>query len=242
VDSFLAAHDGLLGHRLSARSKSAAQQIHPAQGTAFKDAGSNEGAFANQSVTTTLQPANADTVIYTPTLYPAGGSCIEVTTVYDTSSQAVEAWDWCDNLDFEASVPIDSDFLSRYTNGSGAYAVEIARTNASSDTWTAYLYDYQSKAYDTLYTSSGSTQAGTTGWDINELYSDVDGQGRSYACADMAGTTFSSSGIQVNLNGTWQAASPSNSDTRYDSPSSGFDCGDRSFQMINKYDHWQVVG
>jgi hypothetical protein len=242
VGSFLAAHDGLIGHRAGAGARSAAAQIHPTQGTAFKDAGTNRGAFANQSVTTALHPANGDTVVYTPTLYPAGGSCIEVTTVYTASSQAVEAWDWCNNIDFEAAVPIDSNFLSRYTSGSGSYAVDIAQTNSASNTWTAYLYDYQSKAYDTLYTSSGSTQAGTVGWDINELYSAVNGQGRSYACVDMAGKTFSSSGIQVNLNGSWTAASTSNSDTRFDRPAAEFDCGDRTFQMVNKYDHWQVVG
>jgi hypothetical protein len=181
-------------------------------------------------------------VIYTPTMYPAGGSCIEVTTVYDSATQAVEAWDWCNHIDFEASVPINASFLSRYTNGSSAYAVEIAQTNTGNNTWTAYLYDYQTSTYDTLYTSSGSTQAGTTGWDINELYSDVDSGGQSKACADLSGRTFTSSGIQVNLNGSWRAASPSNADTRYDHPASDFDCADMRYQMINKYDHWQVVG
>jgi hypothetical protein len=240
VTPFLAAHEGLTGHQATARA--AAQQIHPTAGTAFKDVGTNRGAFANQSVTTSLHPTNSGTVIYTPTMYPAGGSCIEVTTVYAASEQAVEAWDWCNNIDFEASVPIDSSFLSRYTNGSSAYAVQISQTNTSQNTWTASLYNYQTKTYDTLYTSSGSTQAGTVGWDINELYSDVDGNGRSYACADMSGKTFSSSGIQVNLNGSWQAASTSNSDARFDRPASEFDCADRSYQMIEKYDHWQVVG
>ncbi|HEX4226440.1 MAG TPA: hypothetical protein VHZ97_29020 [Pseudonocardiaceae bacterium] len=238
--SFLAAHAGLLPR--SARTPAiAAQTIHPAQGTAFVNEGNNQGAFAVQSVSTALHPTNGGTTIYTPTMYPAGGSCIEVTTVYTTDTQAVEAWDWCNNIDFEASVPINSAFLSKYTNGTGSYTVQIARTNASNNTWTAYLYDYSTSAYDTFYTSSGSTQAGDTGWDVNELYSNVQSNGQSYACKDMANLTFTANNIQVNLGGTWTAASPSNSDTEFDQPASAFDCPAMKYQMINKYNHWQVL-
>ena len=242
--SFLAAHAGLLPHSAKAAAAipdAAAETIHPAQGTAFVDEGNDEGAFATQSVTTQLHPTNGGTTIYTPTMYPAGGSCIEVTTVYTTDTQAVEAWDWCNNINFEASVPIDSSFLSRYTGNTGAYTVQIEQTNASSNTWTAYLYDYSTSSYDTLYTSSGSTQAGTTGWDVNELYSDVQSNGQSYACADMANLTFSASNIQVDLGGTWTAASPSNADTEFDQPASAFDCPAMRYQMITQYSHWQVL-
>ncbi|HEY4020845.1 MAG TPA: hypothetical protein VGM75_19295 [Pseudonocardiaceae bacterium] len=240
VRSFLAAHAGLLPR--SARTpKAAAQTIHPAQGTGFVNEGNNQGAFAQQSVTTALHPTNGATTIYTPTMYPAGGSCVEVTTVYTAGTQAVEAWDWCNKIDFEASVPIDSSFLSRYTNGTGAYTVQIQQTDASNNTWTAYLYDYSSSSYDTLYTSSGSTQAGDTGWDVNELYSDVQSDGQSYACTDMANLTFSADNIQVDLGGTWTAASPSNSDTEFDQPASAFDCPAMRYQMITNYNHWQVL-
>ncbi|HEX3784967.1 MAG TPA: hypothetical protein VHX38_35345 [Pseudonocardiaceae bacterium] len=241
VGSFLAAHSGLLHRFASAGPASSASQIHPAQGTGFINEGNDEGSFADQSVSTSLHPTNADTTIYTPTMYPAGGSCIEVSTVYTASTQAVEAWDWCNHIDFEASVAINSDFISRYTNGSGACSAEILRTNASSNTWTAYLYDYSTSSYDTLYTSSGTSQAGTTGWDVNELYSDVQSNGQSYACTDMAGITFSADDIQVDLGGTWQAASPSNSNTEFDQPAPNFDCSAMSYQMINQYNHWQVL-
>ena len=238
LGSFRASHANLLGQRAAAVSPR--DTIHPAQGTAFINEGNDQGAFADQSVTPAVHPPDSGTTIYTPTMYPAGGSCVEVTTVYTVNTQAVEAWDWCNHIDFEASVNIDSAFLSKYGNGGGIYSVEIVQTNSGNNTWTAYLYDYASSSWDTFYSSSGSTQAGTTGWDVNELYSNVASNGQSYACADMAGQTFSASGIQVDLGGTWTAAAPSNSNTEFDQPAANFDCPAMSYQMVHQYDHWQV--
>jgi hypothetical protein len=238
-ESFLTTHEGLLGRRLSGHAVAAPATIHPSAGTAFIDKGTNQGASAAQSVTTAMKPTNSGTTIYTPTLYPAGGSCIEVTTVYTKSTQAVEAWDWCNHIDFEASVAINAAFVSKYTSG-GAYTTQIVKTTGS--TWVAYLYNYSTKAYDKFYTSSGNTQAGTTGWDVNELYSELQSNGQSYACTDMAGKTFSANNIQVKLGGSWQAASTANSDTRFDSGDAAYNCSSRKYQMINKYNHWQVVG
>jgi hypothetical protein len=240
VSTFLDAHAGLVNGPLVIHPN--ATQIHPAQGTAFVDKGNDQGSFATQSVTTNLKPANGGTTIYTPTMFSAGGSCIEITTVYTSVTQAVEAWDWCVHINFEAAVPINSAFLTRYTNGTGAYTAEILRTNASNNTWTGYLFDYTTNTYDTLFTSTGTTQAGTTGWDVNELYSNVMSNGQSFACSDLAGKTFSANNIQVDLGGTWTAAAPSNSDTRFNQPASAFDCQSMSFQMISQYNHWQVTG
>jgi hypothetical protein len=239
TESFLTAHEGLLGRRLSGHAVAAPATIHPSAGTAFINKGNNSGASAAQSVSTAVHPANGGTTIYTPTLYPAGGSCIEVTTVYTNVTQAVEAWDWCNHINFEASVAINSAFVSKYTSG-GAYTTQIVKTTGN--TWVAYLYNYSTKAYDKLYTSSGNTQAGTTGWDVNELYSELQSNGQSYACADMAGKTFSANNIQVRLGSTWTAANTSNSDTRFDSGDAAYDCSSRSYQMITQYSHWLVVG
>lgn len=238
ASGFLAAHAALLHRPDLVRPN--ATQIHPAQGTAFVNKGNDQGALAVQSVTTNLHPANSGTTIYTPTMYPAGGSCVEITTVYTTGTQAVEAWDWCNHITFEASVAINAAFMTRYTNNTGAYTVEILHTTGN--TWTSFLFDYTTNAYDTFFTSSGNTQAGTTGWDVNELYSNVAGNGQSFACADLAGKTFSASNIQVDLGGTWTAAAPSNSDTRFNQPASAFDCPSMSFQMITQYSHWSVTG
>lgn len=217
--------------------------IHPAQGTAFKALSGADGSCATQSVSTQLTVRDAYTTIYTPTMYPPGGSCVELVTVYTNSVRSVSAWDWCRSVNFAASVTINSSFLSTYTNGSGAYTGRVVRTSASSNTWSAGLYNYTTGRWDTLFTQSGTNQSGRTdGWDIEELYSTVASSGRAYSCDDMAGVTFESSGISVRNNGTWSSATPSNADTHYDAPNSAFYCPTRSYQMISTYDHWKAAG
>lgn len=217
--------------------------IHPAQGTAFKAMSGADGSCATQSVSTQLTVRNSATTIYTPTMYPPGGSCVELVTVYTPSVRSVSAWDWCRSVNFAASVPINSSFLSTYTNGSGAYTGRVVKTSAASNTWSAALYNYATGRWDTLFTQSGTNQSGRTdGWDIEELYSAVGPSGRAYSCDDMAGLTFESSNISVRNNGGWSTATSANSDTHYNQPDSAFYCPTRSFQMISAYDHWKAVG
>ncbi|MET9531608.1 MULTISPECIES: carbohydrate-binding protein [unclassified Streptomyces] len=218
--------------------------IHPAQGTSFKAIDGSDGSCATQSVSAQLTVQEGSTTIYTPTMYPAGGSCIELVTVYTLSGRSVSAWDWCNSVAFEASVPIDSAFLSTYTDGgSSAYTGRVVKTDAATNSWTAGLYNYRTGSWDTLFTQSGQNQSGrNTGWDINELYSQVGTSGRSDACVDMAGQTFESSNITVRINGSWTRASADNSDTTYDSPAGSFYCPDRTYQMVSAYDHWKAVG
>ncbi|MCS0602239.1 hypothetical protein NX794_13630 [Streptomyces sp. LP11] len=221
----------------------AATAIHPAQGTAFKQLQGSDGACATQSVSTRVRVRDADTTIYTPTMYPAGGSCIELVTVYNQGEASVSAWDWCRSVTFKASVPIDSSFLNTYTDGSSsAYTGRVIKTSATSNTWAADLYNYRTRGWDRLYTQSGTTQARYDGWDIYELYSTVGASGRSGSCDAMAGVTFESSNIAVRTNGAWTAASPANSDTGYDAPNSAFYCPTRTYRMVNAYDHWVAVG
>lgn len=217
--------------------------IHPAQGTSFLAQSGADGSCATQSVSTSLAVQDGYTTIYTPTMYPPGGSCVELVTVYTQSVRAVSAWDWCKSVAFAASVPVNSSFLSTYTNGSGAYTGRVIRTSTASNTWSASLYNYATGAWDTLFTQSGTNQSGRTdGWDIEELYSTVGTSGQAYSCADMAGLTFESSGISVRDNGVWSAASSANSDTHYDSASGSFYCPGRSYQMVSAYTHWKDVG
>jgi hypothetical protein len=219
--------------------------IHPAQGTAFKQLAGADGSCATQSVTTAVQVNDGYTTIYTPTMYPPGGSCVELVTVYTASQHSVSAWDWCRSVAFEASVPIDGSFLATYTAGGSvpAYTGRVIRTDAASNTWTAQLYNHTTGRWDTLYTQSGTNQSGRTdGWDINELYSQTDASGIAYSCYAMSGLTFESSGIAVRVNGQWSRASSANSDTHYDQPDSAYDCPDRQFTMVSAYDHWKVVG
>lgn len=234
---FLALHRQLAGTHTA----TPADTIHPAQGTSLSNVSGVAGAAAEQSATTDLHPAASGTTIYTPTLYPPGGSCIEVTTVYTNSVQEVAAWDWCNAINFQASVPIDGSFMATYTSN-GAYRVDIHQTDAASNTWAALLYNFQTSSWETLFTSSGSTQAGTTGWDVYELYSDIAGDGNSNACGDMSGKTFEANNIQVMIDGSWHAADDSNAGTAFDQPASAFHCPDMSYQMVNNYNHWKAVG
>ena len=217
--------------------------IHPAQGTAFKEADGADGACATQSVSTGLTVGNAATTIYTPTLYPPGGSCVELVTVYTRSVRAVSAWDWCRSVSFEASVNIDDAFVNTYTGGSGAYTGRVIRTDAGSNTWSAQLYNHSTGQWDELFSQSGTNQSGRNdGWDIDELYSTVGSDGQAYSCADRAGVTFESSNISVRNNGTWSSANASNADTHYDQPDDAFYCPSRDYQMVSAYDHWKAVG
>lgn len=217
--------------------------IHPAQGTSFKSMSGADGSCATQSVSAQLSVQDGDTTIYTPTMYPPGGSCVELVTVYTQSDRSVSAWDWCQSVSFAASVSIDSSFLNTYTNGSGAYTGRVIKTDSGSNTWSADLYNYSTGQWDTLFSQSGTNQSGRTdGWDIEELYSSVGSSGQADSCGDMTGVTFESSNISVRNNGTWSAADSANADTHYDSPEGAFYCPDRSYQMVSAYGHWKAVG
>lgn len=217
--------------------------IHPAQGTAFKSLSGADGSCATQSVSTQLTVHDSGTTIYTPTMYPPGGSCVELVTVYTRSVRSVSAWDWCRSVNFAASVTINSSFLTTYTGGTGAYTGRVIKTSAASNTWSAALYNYSTGKWDTLFTQSGTNQSGRTdGWDIEELYSTVDSSGQASSCSDMANLTFESSNISVRTNGAWSPATSTNSDTHYDSPAGAFDCATRTYQMLTPYTHWKATG
>ena len=177
-------------------------------------------------------------------MYPPGGSCVELVTVYTQSVRAVSAWDWCQSVSFAASVTIDSSFLSTYTNGTGAYTGRVVKTSAASNTWSADALQLRDRPAGTRCSrQSGTNQSGRTdGWDIEELYSTVGSSGQAELLRRQAGVTFESSNIAVRNNGTWSAATSANADTHYDSPNSAFYCSSRSYQMISTYDHWKAVG
>ncbi|MBD0739330.1 hypothetical protein [Streptomyces sp. CBMA29] len=217
--------------------------IHPAQGTAFKSLSGSDGSCATQSVSTQLTVHDSGTTIYTPTMYPAGGSCVELVTVYTRTVRSVSAWDWCRSVNFAASVTINSSFLTTYTGGTGAYTGRVVKTSAASNTWSADLYNYSTGRWDTLFAQSGTNQSGRTdGWDIEELYSTVGASGQASSCTDMANLTFESANIAVRTNGTWSPASTANADTHYDSPAGSFYCPTRTFQMLTAYTHWKATG
>jgi hypothetical protein len=240
VDGFRAFHEEMGVHFPG---RVTAATIHETIGSSFRHLAKMVGSQADQSVSTSIV-ASSGTTLYMPTMYPlggtTGGSCIEVTTVYTPSSDFVGAWDWCQAIDFEAEVAINASFLSTYTSG-GAYSVQIVRTAASTNTWTAYLYDYSTSTWNQFYQQSGSGQTGLTeGWDIFEMYTTVSG-GTSKACGDLAGHTVSSSSIELEVGSAWEPAGKSNAGELYNDPVSAFDCTGLSFHMVKDYSHWKVV-
>jgi hypothetical protein len=131
-------------------------------------------------------------------------------------------------------------YISTYTQD-GAYSVQIVRTAASTNTWTAYLYDYPTGTWNQFYRQSGTGQTGLTqGWDLFEMYSTVS-NGTSKACTDLAGQTVSSFSIELDIGSTWMPAAGSNAGEHYNRPVSAFDCGGLSFDMVQDYSHWEVT-
>lgn len=236
-------------HQQMLTGKPAAAQpdgIHTNTGTSFDSSVNFQGSQADQSVSTKIHVADNGTTLYTPTMYPSGGTkgaCIEMSTAYNVGSSVVAAWDWCHAITFVASVNIDKAFMKTYTSNKH-YSVQIVQTNASSNTWTSYLYNYQTNAWEQFYQQSGTSQisGSTDGWDVYELYSNIKANGQSYACKDLRGKTIDADQIMVDNSGTWALADPTNSGHDYDQPLSSFDCKDITYNIISPNWHFAVTG
>ena len=198
----------------SAAGAAAAALEHPARGTYLRYA-NGKGVQANHSVFNgTGSRTHGQDVVYAPTLMPSGGSCIEMTTAYTSSGPVLWAWAWCGRAAPAKTVPIDANFLATYTRNVGGqqfYTVDIHQTATSPNTWTAYLFNFRTGAWDVFHTQSGTfTLAGRQldGWDIFELYFSRDAAGKPWYCSTMTGRTISMAGLQVKVGSTWQAAKP----------------------------------
>jgi hypothetical protein len=219
--------------------------IHPSKGTSFN--ASTMGSQATQSVSTKIKPAQASTTLYTPTMYPSAGnsagSCVEMSTAYFHTSQVVAAWDWCVAINFVAEVTIDKSFINTYTRHHN-YSTQIIQTKPSDNTWTSYLYNYKTGKWEQFFQQHGSSQISPTtpGWDVYELYSELDGQGQSYACADLEGRRIEARGIMVGVNGNLVRADDTNAGQVYDHDDSEFHCNSFSYDMIKRLYHWKAIG
>jgi hypothetical protein len=250
---FLKEHRSILDASRSANSESpstatpAASQLHDWWGS-FPDADSGPGTMATQSVSSTLRLSNSNDVLYAPTMTPADNSCIEVVTVHTTGTPQIWAWDWCNSIAPGAEVDVDSSFIADYTttvNGRTAYTTKDVQTDASTNTWTAYLWNYATSSWDTLFTSSGTDQSGLSyGWDMFEFYSTVK-SGKVAICGDLAssGVSIESSSLQIlGSNGTWSLADSADSSwsPSADPNPASYDCPDMKFDTVdNNYD-WIV--
>jgi hypothetical protein len=229
------------------RAALAADDLHTAWGTAFAQP-TGKGLKATHSVFTgAAAVTHGGDVVYAPTSLPSGGACMEMTTAYTSGGPVLWAWDWCGgNAGVGKLVNIDAGFLTTYTttvNGQAAYSTDIHQTNPTSNTWSSYLYNYQTHAWDVFYTSSGTYDLGDKGfgWDMFEIYSTRNpATNAAWYCSSMAGERFEASSIQINLNSTWSAATSANSYSYGDPPPPGsqFDCPALTFTMVHANDDW----
>ena len=179
------------------------------------------GAQATDSLNPSLKElANGTQVQYTPTLDPSSIDTIEMSTMYGNQGNYIGAWDWgASSPGFDKITPINSSFLATYAtlvSGQYFYSVQDVQTNATANTWTSYLYNYTTKAWDTFYTSSNTSKLSGTGggWDMDEVYTQYNPlTAEGYYCTTTYGDLFESTGLQYQLSsgGSWSAATTANS-------------------------------
>jgi hypothetical protein len=213
----------------------------------------NSGAQATQSVNPKVQLSSSDhDTLYSPTLYPTGASCIEVSTIYayDTTNNRpgiwVGAWDWCGTHGFHVRKPVDASFLSTYTvvtSGQDYYTIKDVLTNSTTNTWTAYLFNYVTESWDALYTSTGSSGGTNLGWQIDEVYTNYNSStGEGEYCTQSYGADFETSALRYRIGGTWTAATPSNSGMNLAAPrGSDVGCATSGFALPNANSDFRVT-
>jgi hypothetical protein len=214
--------------------------LHDAWGIFFADNASTglQATHTVLNITTT-----GGDFVYAPTALPPGGACIEMTTAYTPDGPKLWAWDWCGGRDNVGKlVNMDASFQATYTtvvNGRRVYSMDEHRTSTTANTWTAYLYNYQSKAWDTFYTSTGQKDIPGSTWDFFEIYTTVNpSTGAGYYCHDLLGQTIEASNVKVTQGGSWVPASPSNSSLANPPAGSRLDCPSMKLNIAHANDDW----
>ncbi|MEU5696193.1 carbohydrate-binding protein [Actinosynnema sp. NPDC020468] len=196
-----------------------------------------------------LSATNPD-VVYAPTLDPSGKTCIEVTTFYWQGGNGVGAWDWCAaSPGFAAVSWIDTTFVNTYTSqfqGVPAYTVQDVQTNATTNSWTAYLYNYTTSSWDALFTSAdpGKLTNPGGGWDMFEVYTNYNSAtGQGHYCTETYGTQFHATNIKIKVGGTWSGLTTANSSVTPPGSvsSTSFGCNGLTFSLPTANSHWQVT-
>ncbi|WP_367128563.1 carbohydrate-binding protein [Saccharothrix sp. HUAS TT1] len=210
----------------------------------------SDGAQATHTVNPGISiPSGNPDIVYAPTLVPSGKTCIEVTTFYWQGGNGVGAWDWCAaSPGFAAVAWIDSTFMSTYTTsfqGLPAYEVLDVQTNAVTNSWTAYLYNYTTSTWDALFTSADTSKLVDPhgGWSMFEVYTEYNSAtGEGYYCDETYGTQFHAANLQVKVSGTWTALTTGNSSVTPPGSvsSTDFGCYGLSFTLQTANSHWQV--
>jgi Ricin-type beta-trefoil lectin domain len=190
------------------------------------------GAQATQSLDPGITvPSSSQDVLFTPTLDPSAIDCIEMTTAYFGGVVQVDAFDWCKaNPTWGKITDVSTSFLGSYAttvNGHYFYSVQDVQTNPTTNSWTAYLYNYQTKAWDTYYTSASTSKLSGVGggWDMDEVYTNYNAATAEGAyCTQTSGSLWESTGLQYQLTtgGAWTAATNANSRVGLTYPTGSF--------------------
>ncbi|MQY07315.1 hypothetical protein ACRB68_54150 [Actinomadura sp. RB68] len=180
------------------------------------------GASAVHSVNPSinLSAGNPD-IIYAPTLDPSALTCIEMTTAYwGGGGKGVYAWDWCAaQPGWRQGIAMDANFLATYTRdsmGFPAYQVRDVQTDAATNRWTSYLFNYNTNSWDTFYSSANTSKLSESGggWDAFEPYTNTNpNTGEGYYCTETRGSLWFVGGLQYQLTsgGAWSSATSANS-------------------------------
>ncbi|MCP2270263.1 carbohydrate-binding protein [Actinokineospora diospyrosa] len=235
--------------RTARAANAAAAQKHTFWGPEPQLSTGADGMVATHSVVPALRLSNRSDVVYAPTMKPTSHSCIEVVTAYGLGqAPQLWAWDWCKSVSPAKVVPIDTAFLGKYTttvNGRPAYTIQVLRTNASTNSWTASLYNNTTRAWDALFTQSGSDKSTLNeGWDIFEIYATHNNStGSAYYCGDARGAVFESTSVQLRINGQWTPATAANSPLRPTATPrpADYDCPTLKFQVTTPNSGWRVT-
>jgi hypothetical protein len=226
----------------SGAAAAAAAQAHVTWGFTLPNS-KGQGLRATHTVFTGAgATTHTNDVTYAPTALAPGGACMEMTTAYTDTGPVLWAWNWCAGFDGVGKlVKIDSSFLSTYTttlNGYAAYTMDVHKTNASTNEWTAYLFNYQTQAWDVFYVSSGTFDLTgyTFGWDIFEVYATTDpSTGNAYFCASQNGRKFEAANLQEQVNGAWTAVTSAMANV---DSIPNFGCPTLSLSVVHPNDHW----
>ena len=183
------------------------------------------GAYANQQVDSFTLPSSSGDTIYSPTLDPSALTCIEVSTIYVAGADYVGAWDWCASSPGFAVLTADNtaSFQANYTtvtSGRRFYTIEDVQTNATTNQWTAYLYNYSTGSWDTFYQSANTSKLSQSGggWDMDEVYATYNSSTLSASyCNSIGGADWESTDLNYLIGGSWVTASPSDANAVYPS-------------------------
>lgn len=248
-----AAHDGVIGAKNGTTATAAAdrfREIRSHRAPAIKASIHDDWGIYTSGAAVTGQDAvqsvysdlsiSGDT-LYAPTM-KAPGSCVELVTTYTAGVRQVWAWDWCVSVNVARSIDIDANFRSNYVtsvNGHDSYHGKVDQTDAGSNTWTAYLFNYRTGQWDTFYSQSGTDQSRDgRSWNIFEIY--ASGDTTAAYCTALGTRNIESSSYKIKLNGSWQAASTGNTSVISNSSTANFLCPNLSRTVAHANDQWQV--